>query len=598
MWAGLDADYCLTALVVARMLPAMLLMLQRHASSQGLKAAIWTVPFHMTVSRAAPHRSRGSPPSLASMPFHFPQRGFLMNTICLQTNQHHLIANLRYAFNPGSMLGELLQNARRAGATIIHVTADETSISVSDDGSGIANLQSVIHIAESGWDADLKKRENAFGMGALATLYFAEYLSVHSGAQAFKARTEDIIRGDAINVVEAEHRIGAEIRLDGVQKPQDGNSLPDWVQQQLVRLCPAFPVRVFFNDSEIDRPLTTSPLPGWDTPVGRVLIDLRCPKTQWRCFLQGLPIGSQWVTYKNHIVLLNDDMIARLPDRQNLLNETEDNKRIELEVGKAYRLALIGAKERLGGREFVEKYANACMRSANADLLDDIPFVLNAWFRNWKDNPAGYRPGWEHSPLSGVQTQEALQDVVIWRIESDYDNKPTAEVFLEARGALLLEEKHLGVNHWLMKKAKTIKPGQIIVRHGAILHRDMNSLLVNGTVDLALVGTLSVALEGDSGEDFVHAVREGNTLYLTPQASKAARLVSSYVFDGRHSQRREDEDDQTLSTFITIGCSQEPAHIVSALLSGSLCCRPQPKLAGVTVQLKFNNEGRLQTVHA
>ncbi|EOB12580.1 hypothetical protein NBO_403g0002 [Nosema bombycis CQ1] len=146
-----------------------------------------------------------------------------MGTIRLKTNQHRLISNLRHAFNPQSMLGELLQNARRAGAKNVHITVDNDTVTVCDDGSGIADLQSLIHIAESGWDPELQARENAFGMGVLSTLYFSRRLSVHSGTQAFSASTATIIRGDGIEVYAEKPRIGTEIRLDGVQSPTAGS---------------------------------------------------------------------------------------------------------------------------------------------------------------------------------------------------------------------------------------------------------------------------------------------------------------------------------------------------------------------------------------
>jgi HSP90 family molecular chaperone len=107
-------------------------------------------------------------------------RSYFMSTIRLQTNQNRLIANLRNAFTQASMLGELLQNARRAQARHIHVDVEGDTLVVSDDGTGIANLQTLICIAESDWDEELKERENAFGMGVLSTLYFARSLHVHS----------------------------------------------------------------------------------------------------------------------------------------------------------------------------------------------------------------------------------------------------------------------------------------------------------------------------------------------------------------------------------------------------------------------------------
>ncbi|WP_025809841.1 ATP-binding protein, partial [Pseudomonas chlororaphis] len=152
-----------------------------------------------------------------------------MTTIRLQTNQHQLIANLRHAFTIGSMLGELLQNARRAQASHIDVTVEGNTLTVSDNGTGIADLQTLIHIAKSGWNEELKARENAFGMGVLSTLYFAQHLSVHSRDRQFSSSTAAIIRGEAIPVLTASSRTGAEIRLDSVQPPQADQDLAEWV---------------------------------------------------------------------------------------------------------------------------------------------------------------------------------------------------------------------------------------------------------------------------------------------------------------------------------------------------------------------------------
>ncbi|WP_269495562.1 hypothetical protein [Castellaniella sp. S9] len=276
-----------------------------------------------------------------------------MSTIRLKTNQHKLIANLRHAFNQASMLGELLQNARRAQASHIQITVEGDTLIVRDDGVGIADLQTLIFIAESGWDKDLQARENAFGLGVLSTLYFAQHLSVHSIDQAFNAATEAIMRGDAVLVYPESPRVGTEIRLDGVQSPDAGINLPEWVGRKLNRLCKAFPVPVFLNGTEIDRPLADPSLSWRQTNMGEVLIDLRASRMQWGCFLQGLPIGERPMYSKHQIILLPDDTLAKLPDRQYLLNEAQDHKRIQTAVDLAYREALIEAKQRLAAREFI-----------------------------------------------------------------------------------------------------------------------------------------------------------------------------------------------------------------------------------------------------
>jgi len=525
-----------------------------------------------------------------------------MSLIRLKTNQHRLIASLRHAFTPHSMLGELLQNARRAQARHIHIIADGDTLILSDDGIGIADLQSLIHIAESGWDPALQARENAFGLGILSTLYFAERLSVHSGSQSFRASTAAIIRGDDIEVQRAPPLIGTEIRLDGVQSPQAGLSLSEWIGQRLERLCEAFPVRVSFNGAELARPLADASLPWRDTPMGRVLLDLSISPRRWRCFLQGLPIGSgpTFEPSAYQVILLRDDIIARLPDRQHLLNEEDDHRRIQAAIDGAYRHALIEAKERLPGSEFVELYAETCLYSQNADLLNDIPFVPRGWFRDWEGDPPGYRRYWEHYRLDGLSHREALEEAGVWCIESERDDEPTAEVYLQARQTFLLEEPRVHAAHWLMRLARTLTPDQVCVRHGPTLHTEAWPELAERLAELVLVETLEISLEGECDAYPVVAVRKGDTLYLTPaaDADDATRLICDYVFDDCYREERKDEDAQILRTFIAVGCSADAGQVVSALLPDALRYTAQPRLAGATVQLVFDNDGKLREVKA
>jgi hypothetical protein len=524
-----------------------------------------------------------------------------MTTIRLQTNQNRLIATLRHAFTQASMLGELLQNARRAKARHIHITAEGDTLTVSDDGEGIADLQALICIAESGWDEELKARENPFGIGVLSTLYFARSLRVHSLDKAFRAATAAIIGGEEVEVIAAPARAGTEIRLCGVEPPYQGPTLTEWVAQQLVRLCEAFPVRVTFNGTEFDRPLSRPGLPWRDTAVGQVLIDLNGAPSQYRCYLQGLPIGSVPSSPDHQIVVLRDDMIARPPDRRHLLNEDEDHKRIRAAVEEAFRQALTEAKDRLSGAEFVMQYASTCLSSSNADLLNDIPFVPRSWFRDWTHEPPGFRTHWgrywDRHQAEGVVAREALQEVGVWAIDAEDDEDvPTAEVYLAARQVFLLEEHRLDGDHWLIEIVNFADPAQIGIHHGAVLHAD-DCLPLNGdAIGVTLVGTLAASLGGESREYAVTAIRRHGTLYVAPHAHDVTRLISDYVFDDRYDEEREDEDAQTIATFIAVGCSDSPARAIEELLPTSWRYTKQPKLAGATVCLSFDGEGKLASV--
>jgi len=524
-----------------------------------------------------------------------------MRTISLKTNQHRLIANLRHAFTPRSMLGELLQNARRAKAKRIDVTVDGDTLTVSDNGCGIADLQTLIFIAESGWDEPTKSRENAFGLGVLSTLYFARTLSVHSGEQAFEADTAAIINGDAITVRTKPARTGTEIRLTGVQSPDPTKRLRVWVAKELERLCQAFPVAVFCNGAEIARPFADKTLPWRKTRMGKVLIDLSILPDQWRTFLQGLPIGDHHDYGRYHALLLPKGTLAKLPDRQHLLNAEQDKKRIQAAVNIAYRETLMEAKASLSARDFVEQYASTCMHSDNADLLNDVPFVPLNWFRNWEEEPAGHRKDWQHCHTPGFVSREEVQARGVWRIDydqfDDYSDTFAAQVYLQIAQAYLLEEWHLDRRHWLYEVIQTVEPSTAQVRHGAVLHRNDSFFLEDGDLQLVLVeaDSLYVGIVGQR-EYHTQAVRHDNVLYLTCHAHAPTKLVSDYVIDDVYEEILEDEDAERIRTFIAIGCSDLPMEVLDALLPKSLRYTPQPKLANAVIRLTFDDQGKLVSV--
>ena len=68
-----------------------------------------------------------------------------------------------------TIVDELLQNARRAGATRIDVTVDDGAVTITDDGCGIDDPAVLLNFGRSHWDDDTLRRETPAGMG-LASL--------------------------------------------------------------------------------------------------------------------------------------------------------------------------------------------------------------------------------------------------------------------------------------------------------------------------------------------------------------------------------------------------------------------------------------------
>ncbi len=77
-----------------------------------------------------------------------------------------------YAATLADIFAETLQNARRAGATRVRValtdTAGRMTVTLRDDGAGIADPVVLLSFGENGWDAALVAAEDAAGMGMLS----------------------------------------------------------------------------------------------------------------------------------------------------------------------------------------------------------------------------------------------------------------------------------------------------------------------------------------------------------------------------------------------------------------------------------------------
>ena len=107
------------------------------------------------------------------------------------TERSHLPATIRARVHDGAIdrvsrffnasvadaAAELIQNARRSGATRLNVATEAvpeaeacggTVVTVTDDGFGIADPAVLLSFGESGWDAATAKREDPAGMGVYA----------------------------------------------------------------------------------------------------------------------------------------------------------------------------------------------------------------------------------------------------------------------------------------------------------------------------------------------------------------------------------------------------------------------------------------------
>ena len=113
-------------------------------------------------------------------------------------------------------LDEDVQNAQRAGATEVKITVKkyEGTVIIENNGKILSNPQALFSIAESGWDDNVKKSENPFGMGFFSNITVSNLINIHSGHKYITFNIEDMINTN-----------NTEIKVEEVEEYYDGFKL-------------------------------------------------------------------------------------------------------------------------------------------------------------------------------------------------------------------------------------------------------------------------------------------------------------------------------------------------------------------------------------
>ena len=111
------------------------------------------------------------------------------------------IARVSRFFDAGDrqIVNEVLQNARRAGATRVDVRMDDEHVAVTDDGRGIADPQALLAFGGSAWDEATARAEDPAGMG---------FFSLARRRAAVESRTGAEGTGGWRVMLEPEHFVG------------------------------------------------------------------------------------------------------------------------------------------------------------------------------------------------------------------------------------------------------------------------------------------------------------------------------------------------------------------------------------------------------
>lgn len=301
--------------------------------------------------------------------------------IQVRINEEGVLHNQRFAFTDRfTLVTELLQNARRAGARHIavdHLT-EECKLRIHDDGQGIGDFQKLLSFHESGWDDATVALEHPFGIGFTKCLYAAERIVVASGRLRVDIDTAAALRREAFEVLHGEQaEAGTLIELHGVDIAG--------LETRMETLCQGFPVDVVFNGKPMERRYAEDRVPLVPTPIGAVHVSgHRSGKAtqQTLVFLQGFCVHrpAYFNADEANVVHLDPrQFMARLPDRDSLIDADQQLKQVNAQIKQSWRAILELAQAQLEARQFVATYFDAMRQWGHLDLLnamDELPAAL------------------------------------------------------------------------------------------------------------------------------------------------------------------------------------------------------------------------------
>jgi hypothetical protein len=494
--------------------------------------------------------------------------------IQIRINESGVLRNQRFAFtNRYTLVTELLQNARRAGATHIEIHHDpaQQRLCVVDNGRGVEDFQKLLTFHESGWGESLVEQEHPFGVGFSKCLYAAKRCVVTSGHQKVDIDTEAALQRASFEVQAADHPVaGTCVELYGVE-------LAD-LAARMESLCMGFPIPVTFNQRPLEQRFAAHKLQTVDTPVGAVHL---CGErdgqstTQTLVFLQGFCVSQPaWFDARcvNVVHLDSKQFMARLPDRDQLIDADQQLQKMHQQINSCWRTVLNQAKSRLPAERFVSTYFDTMQRFEHLDLLNDLDVLPKQLMSGIVGYPiqtcSMERDFLEIVPQPPTRQAIEAREVKLVCLDMPDENNAAQWMLAWCKNWLVFEAYRLDINHWVHAHVRDLSEEQAQVQAVNIQHRtSMSGRWVWPEVVLCDGVSISVGQDSVEVDDFGVCVEE--TLYIPAREStgESVRQMSNFVDENdNYIYDHMDADRDELANLIRRLRCTDPADTLASLL--------------------------------
>ncbi|MBN9423915.1 MAG: ATPase [Candidatus Accumulibacter sp. 66-26] len=510
--------------------------------------------------------------------------------IQVRINEEGALRNQRYAFTDRfTLVSELLQNARRAGAKQIEVDYDAGTqfLAIRDDGHGLDDFQKLLSFHESGWDAATSAEERPFGVGFSKCLYAATRCIVASGHQRVDIDTAVALTKTPIDLEFITEAVaGTRIELHGVDLPDLG--------ERIETLCLGFPVEVLFNGRRLTRQFAAAHLATMDSPAGTVhLTGMQDGKFSYNTlvFLQGFCVMKPNYSPYDEVNVVHLDsrqFMARLPDRDKLIDEDVQSKRIRAALTACWRQILESAKARLSPEQFVAIYYAAMRAWGHWDLLNDLDVLPVELFDEIVDYPIQDDDRCYVRQVVAAPTREAIESGAVTLVSLEWlgDDNAARWMLARAKGFLIFDWIGLSSEHWAWRHVRFLD--QETVRVEAVSEQirvQLEGRWVWPTVILCdsviLRSAKEVAEITDAGvchEDVIY-------IPMGEMSGQPVRQASSFIDENEQFMSSDlDADRDALADLIRRLRSVDPVQTLDSLLQ-DLGLGKYPLLRGKTFEV-------------
>lgn len=458
----------------------------------------------------------------------------------IQVNAEATIRNFSSVMSDKTkLLSELLQNARRAGATLVEFYTSETEegrvdLTVVDNGIGIADFSKLFTLSESGWNESVSTAENSFGMGFFSVFFAAEEVLVQSKGQSLLI---DCALARSMSdfgepVIDHSCTDFTKITLRGVKM-----SIPT-ISVKLSALAEYSRIPVSFNGELLKREycfeaLLENAKEVVSTPYGTLVV-MNEWSDSFKVIVQDLYVGEDYDYQRQFNFLFSDSLACRMPDRDNLLDEIEMRRNI---------------------KGFVLEHWKSKLEAIRAQLSDDVAFLDNHFDEVLRYSPSvlsdiDYLPANAFQKLnypcqrSDYETYSVEHDTGLHRGETFVGFRETVELWdapLTANFAYLAKARipqyGLPAEHWFFESC--IEPNDeafVVMCDGASMFDFELAYVGNGSAVVAEKVTiihkttgLEAVLDGDGfgldSEGYYHPTSRPATVMLNGEKIDTPTLV-------------------------------------------------------------------------